>query len=597
MRYRDWSIKTKLLLMTGMLILGSVFLESYLSYVQYTKDFENQSSQRVQQIIEQVSLNIDTYLDDLYRLTLFPYRNAAVMASLEDAPPATELGQLEKRRLIEGFLDDMMIYPRKDILRISIMTDQIYSSARLPTKIVPDDKPETYTWYKRALKTQEYIFVPNYMQPNANEKVSVFSIVKQLRSISNTQKIIGVIKADANYEGIVAICDKAKMTQNGGLYLLDDRNLSIYSTNSRFQTLAAANTGVTGSRIVDGYLVNTASIPKLGWKVVSVNSVSEMNQHALKTRNMAFIFAVASCLFALLVLVLIIRRFVRPLLAIVRLMKEVENGHLDLRFQSMRRDEIGYLGFAFNRLVSKISDMLSANTELVKEVYETKLLQKEAQISALHSQIRPHFLFNTLNLISLSMQSGKVEQAIDHINRLSSIMRSMTQGDKDVTLQREIDLLHAYLGIQCSRYDGRLAYSVDIEPSLHAMRIPSFMIQPIVENSIHHSCEKRKEKTTVSIRSERNGSVLKLIVEDDGVGMDENALARLQAKVSAMDDSEIASPAASPAGAGTSSHNGIGLVNVNKRIKAKYGSDYGLSIHSALGKGTMVIITLPGEAA
>ncbi|MFC5468961.1 sensor histidine kinase [Cohnella suwonensis] len=583
MGYRDWSIKMKLLLMTGMLILGSVFLESYLSYTQYTKDFERQSSEKVQQIIEQVSFNIETYLDELYRLTLFPYRNSTIMASLEEGSPDTELGQLEKRRLIESFLDDMMIYPRKDILRVSIMTDQIYSSARLPTKIVPDDNPETYDWYKRALKTQEYIFVPNDMQPKTNDKVSVFSIVKQLRSIRNTQQIIGVIKADANYDGIVEICDKATMTEDGGLYLLDDRNLSIYSTHSRFQKLAV-NAVEPGSRIVDGYLINTATIPKLGWKVVAVNSVSEMNSEALKTRNTAFLFAFASCLFALFVLVLIIRRFLQPLLSIVRLMKEVERGRLDIHFQSARRDEIGYLGAAFNRLVSKISDMLSANTELVKEVYETKLLQKEAHISALYSQIRPHFLFNTLNLISLSMQSGRTEQAIDHINRLSSIMRSMTQGDKDVTLQREIDLLHAYLGIQCSRYEGRLAYSIDIDVSLYAMRIPSFMLQPIVENSIHHGCEKKKEKTSIAIRSERKGDRLWLIVEDDGIGMDAPTLGLLQSKVNASEES---------ADAASATHTGIGLVNVNKRIKARYGSVYGLAIRSELGKGTVVTISLP----
>src|SRR5690606_36483832 len=137
--------------------------------------------------------------NDLYRLTLFPYRNADIMKALEEPSEGSELVQLEKRRLIENFLDEMMIYPREDILRVSIVTDQIYSSARLPTKLVPNENMETYDWYKRALSSQEYVFVPassNEFSRNSGN-VQMFSVVKQLRSISNTQNVLGIIKADA----------------------------------------------------------------------------------------------------------------------------------------------------------------------------------------------------------------------------------------------------------------------------------------------------------------------------------------------------------------------------------------------------------------
>ncbi|WP_372661734.1 sensor histidine kinase [Cohnella sp.] len=580
--YHEWSIKHKLLTMTGLLLLGSVFLESYLSYTQYTRDFEKQSSDKVQQIIEQVSLNIDTYLDDLYRLTLFPYRNVAVMSALEEPVPETELAQLEKRRLIENFLDEIMIYPRQDILRVSIMTDQIYSSARLPTSLVPDEDVETYDWYKQALSTQEYIFVPTRLQSSDKGNVPVFSIVKQLRSISNTQNILGVIKADANYNGIVDIIGKAEMGQDGGLFILDDNNNFIYSSNDKFRK-TVLSAGDNTSLIQEGYLMNTTAISKVNWRIVAVNSVSEMNRKAIKTRNTAFLFAIGSALFGILVLILLIRHFLKPLLSIVKLMKEVELGRLDVTFQSGRKDEIGYLGAAFNRLVEKIGEMLNQNTVLVKEVYESKLLQQEAQINALFNQIRPHFIFNTLNLISLSMQSGKQDKATRHLNQLSSILRSMTQWDKEMPLRKEIELLHAYLGIQSSRYEGRLSYSIKIDPSLYDLLVPALLLQPIVENAVLHGCEHKKEKTMITITSRLMPDKLEIEVHDDGPGMDPETLLKLQKKVNSLE--ETVSP--------NSLHTGIGLINVNKRIKVKYGVEYGIRIESERLQGTTAILSLP----
>lgn len=574
----------KLLVMTGSLLFISVFFESYLSYTRYTSDFQRQSSEKVQQIIDQVSLNIDTYLDDLYRLTLFPYRNTGIMKALEEPAGETELAQLEQRRLIENFLDEMMIFPREDILRVSIVTDQLYSSARLPTKLIPNENMEAYDWYKQALASQEYIFVParsNEFSLN-NGKVQVFSVVKQLRSISNTQKVLGVIKADANYKGIVDIVEKAEMGRGGGLFILDEHNDFIYASNDSYKevTLAAL---ADGGSIDERYLLNSSFIPRTNWQIVAVNSVSEMNREAIHTRNRTLLFSLGSALVSILALVILIRHFLKPLFVIVKLMKEVELGRLNVTFQSNRRDEIGYLGSAFNRLVNRIGGMLRENTDLVEEVYKSRLLQQEAQINALFSQIQPHFIFNTLNLISLSMQSGKQDKAIQHLNGLSSILRGMSQWDKEIQLNKEIELLHAYLGIQSSRFEGRLSYSIDIHPSLYSHPVPALLLQPVVENAVLHGCEQKKEPTTITVTSSLQQERLEIEVRDDGPGMNAETLLRLQRKVEGLEESESLNR----------NHTGIGLINVNKRIKVKYGNDYGLHISSIQGTGTTVVLSIP----
>ncbi|WP_168120096.1 sensor histidine kinase [Paenibacillus sp. HB172176] len=601
---------TKLLVLTGLLLFLSVFFESYLSYTRYTRDFQQQSSDKVQQIIDQVSINIDTYLDDLYRLTLSPYRNSGIMTALEEPSGGTELQQLEKRRLVENFLDEMMIYPRKDILRVSIVTDQIYSSARLPTRLVPDENLAEYDWYKQALASQEYIFVPSrnneFNNDNGNSvsgNVQVFSVVKQLRSISNTQHILGVIKADANYKGIVDIVEKAEMGSGGGLFIIDEHQDFIYASNEEQKELALTALADESS-VDDDYLLNTSFIPRTNWQIVAVNSVTEMNREAIHTRNQTLAVSLASALISILALVLLIRHFLKPLLAIVRLMKEVELGRLNVTFQSKRRDEIGYLGTTFNRLVSRISGMLQENTKLVEEVYESKLLQQEAQIHALFSQIQPHFIFNTLNLISLSMQSGMQDKAIQHINGLSSILRGMSQWDKEIPLSKEIELLQAYLGIQSSRYEGRLSYSIAVAPELLDYRVPALLLQPLVENAVIHGCEAQKETTSIAISSTLLSGLLRFEVRDNGPGMDEETLRRLQSRLDGLENApgeegaqENTDDAAPRGGKSDGRHAGIGLLNVNRRIKVRYGEEYGLTIHSKQGEGTLIILSIPYHAA
>jgi two-component system sensor histidine kinase YesM len=591
--YTNWSIKTKLLVLSALFTVGSVFLVSFLSYLKYTQHFEQQSAEKTQQIVEQVSYNMNTYLDDLFRLSLTPYRNDLLMQALEENDPHSEMFQLNKRRTTEGFLDEIMIYPRQDIIRVFILTDEVYSSGRFPLSVDTATNFRNFDWYQQAITTRNPIVVPTHIEQLVKNKgPKVFSIVRQLRSTRNTEKILGVIKVDANYKGVSDICNKVNMGKEGGLFIMDENHNLIYSSLTKLNPLeiygfikpAAAQSTL---KLEQGdYLVNTTQLPLANWTIVAINSSKELNKTAVQTRNFAFLFALLCSLFAIIILFVFSSRFLKPLLDIVVLMKQVERGNLTIRFDNQRKDEIGYLGNSFNGLVSQISVMLEEKTELVKEVYETQLLQQEAQIQALFNQIRPHFIFNTLNLISMSMQVGKQEKAIDHIHKLSAILRSMTLWDKDIPLHREIELLHAYLSIQSSRYEGRLDYEIEIDASLMNCQIPALLLQPIVENAVIHGCETKREKTTIRIYSTNEADKLMLVVEDSGKGMDNAVLAKLQHKLrmpSAMKE-------ASDQGTVKAS---IGLINVNQRIQLKYGSAYGLEINSLPEQGTSVKIYLP----
>jgi two-component system, sensor histidine kinase YesM len=606
--YHDWSIRAKLLLFTALFILLSVFAVSALSYMEYTKDSRQKAADQVQQTIDQVSININNYLDDLFRLALSPYRNETVMDALDTNVSGSQMKQLDKRRLIEDYLDEIMIYPRSDILRVFILADEVYFSGRFPLTLNTEEDFTQYDWYKEAMSTQEAIFVPAHRQQIVKyDQTEVFSVVKRLRSIRKTDRVLGLIKVDANYKGIANICSKVDVGLEGRFFIIDRQGKQIYADASHpdngvfSEAIGERDKPFTMKNNGKMYLVNFANVPRTNWTIIAVNSMEELNANFVKTRNRAFLFAIACSLFAIVILTMFVRRFLRPLLHIVRLMKKVENGQLDVQFPYYRQDEIGYLGSSFNRLTRQINVMLAENTQLVKEVYESQMLQQEAQINALHSQIRPHFIFNSLNMIQILMQSGEQDKALLHLNQLSLLMRSMTAWDKELPLRRELELVQAYLSIQSTRYEGRLEYRIEVAESLLNASVPSLLFQPIIENAVIHGCEMKRGKTTIRLYTELTEENALFHIQDDGKGMNREQLAGLQARL----DRGISDPSG-----GTSTKNlstpgqptglpgtGIGLLNIDKRIKLKYGPLYGLRIRSEYNQGTTVTIVLPSDFA
>lgn len=586
------SIRFSLTSVVALLILLSVFISSTLSYSRYTRDFQEQSSEQIDQTLEQLSINLSTYLDELFRLTVYLYYDDSVVAALE-ATGGSDIDRLQRRRVIESYLDKIMIMPRKDILNVFVITDDIYFSGRMPKSVNHSADYQALDWYQEAMSTQSPIFVPPHTEQLVSyPKDTVFSIVKQLKSVQNIDQVIGVIKVDASYSGIADIARKVNMGEQGGVFIIDnDKNL-IYNSASQEQVellsgVALASSGSWIEKIGSAeYMVNTVQVKSADWTIVAVNSLDELTKNAQKTRDFTFLLATLSSLSAILVLLIFTHSFLKPLMGIVQLMKEVRKGNFQVSFSSKRNDEIGYLGDSFNAMVKTINDNIEKNTELAKKVYEAEMLHTEAQLHALQSQIKPHFLYNTLNMISMQIQVGRLEQAVDNIEKLHRLLRGMAKWDREVLVEDEFAILDAYLGIQSSRFEQRLSYELKLDDSLKKQYILAFILQPLVENAVIHGCETQRRRTKITVEGFLKEGRCYFVVSDDGKGMTEEQLKALREKLgrTAENENQSVSP-------GADGH--IGLENVNKRIQIHYGSCYGIRISSQPDAGTTCRVELP----
>ena len=571
-----WSIKKRLLCIISLLIFFSVTLVIALTYFSYTNDLTALSTAQTAQLLDQLVLNTDTYLEELLRLCLSPYYKSDVMQQLE-LTTETAQERLQKRRTIEDFLAEVLTIPRGDILRAYILTDAIYmrSKTRYAAGIPEDFAMET--WYQDALHSSKPIFLPvRAEEQRSSPPLYVFSIAQQLRSTRNSDRVLGVIRVDANYSGIQAVCDRAVVTPGTGLFILDYNDNRIYQNapigdDFSLEMLTAAlrlhpNESFTLQGQSDTYLVQTQSLSSTDWRIVSVRSQKELVRTATVARNRTIGLALLCALLGVVIAAPLVRSFLRPVFDITALMKQVEEGDFSVRFEREGDDELHYLGRSFNDMTARVQDAIARDTLLTRQIYEAKYLQKEAQYIALYNQIRPHFLFNALSTVQLLIKCGREQDAADCIDQLSTLLRGLINTGQQTTLAAECKLVDSYLRLQKTRHDT-LSYSIDIPEKLCPYQMPAMLLQPLVENALIHGCEPKRGRASICVHAASDDQSLFLHVKDDGVGMTTLQLDELRTRLREEIDMPLLDTSVAVSVA--AEQRGVGLLNICRRVRLR----------------------------
>lgn len=278
----------------------------------------------------------------------------------------------------------------------------------------------------------------------------------------------------------------------------------------------------------------------------------------------------------ILVTRILTRRLTQPIQILTKHIRKVskENDFTANPLIEASQDEIGEIGKTVNQLTTHVQTLLASQ----EQMYEQK---KNAEINLLQSQINPHFLYNTLDSIrwmAVIQGSKNIEQTT---KALSNLLRNMAKGVGDkITLRKELALVADYVHLQQVRYVEIFDYICQVPEELLDCMIIKFTLQPIVENAILHGIEPtgRFGKITITARSEENSIFLS--IEDDGAGMTQEELEHLKTSLQTSHNSL----------------NGIGVANVDTRLKLHYGADYGLIYESEPGAYTRVTIHIPKEA-
>jgi two-component system, sensor histidine kinase YesM len=243
-------------------------------------------------------------------------------------------------------------------------------------------------------------------------------------------------------------------------------------------------------------------------------------------------------------------------------------------------DEITELGLSFNIMVGKIKELLDAKIEEHENL-------KKAELRALQAQINPHFLYNTLDTIIWMAEARRVDQVVELVRVLSRFFRiTLSKGKDWITMREEIEHVESYLAIQKMRYRDILDYQIDVPEDLRDGQMLKLTLQPLVENALYHGIKNKRNGGVIVVRGCRlDGDLLRIQVEDNGIGMTQEQVAQIRALLNAEASGAVIA------------ESGYGINNVNQRIKLYYGQEYGLTIESEYRHGTRVSLVIPLQYA
>jgi two-component system sensor histidine kinase YesM len=394
----------------------------------------------------------------------------------------------------------------------------------------------------------------------------------------------GVVLIDMKLEVVQDIFKDLKVGQNGFLFIEDADGGMVYTPVNpvvyRVRGDWLHGSGVSTVREINGadYQIISQASQYTSWKTIGVFPLNEIMGQVSTIRYYSLIIAGVTVLVALIASLFFTGSIAQPVIELRSLMKEAEEGNLAVRFEGGKEDEIGHLGKSFNTMIEEIQ-------KLIDMVYKEQQSKREAELRALHEQIKPHFLYNTLDTIQWMAQEHGAGDIVQVVGALTSLFRiGISRGREMISVRDELEHVRSYLIIQKARYEDKFEYSLCVEEKLLPLMVVKLTLQPLVENAIYHGIKERRGPGAIRIEGIERDGMLVLRVSDNGVGMSAEKLA------------EVRSQLITPLGE-SSQKGGYGVSNVNERIQLSFGSRFGLRFESAPGQGTTVEMLHPLVAA
>lgn len=574
------SIQSAIFAAVTVLLLSAVLIITGVS-MRYTRNsiFEN-SSVYTQNIIKQMNQNIDSYIDYMENIAYMISSNEDVQEYLfgDNVDDGT------RERLINQF--KTILDGRSDIRNLGIIGingRKLINDGK--QSVNPDLKLSTQEWYLDALQKPEGpLLTSSHVQHIVSgERPWVITLSRGIRNFSNGGEKEGVFFIDLNYSAISELCDQNTIGTKGYAFILDESGSIVYHPQQQqlYNELQTENIDLITDTKDDtvrtgsgnkGKLYCISRSNKTGWTVVGCMSISELLRKSSQAQSIYVLIAAALMIVALIFSSFLAKGFTYPIQRLRDSMARVQEGDFngaDVEIDS--ENEIGSLTRSFNVMTHRIQDLMEQN---VKD-QEAK---RKSELKALQSQINPHFLYNTLDSIIWMAEGKKYEEVVLMTASLARLLRqSISNEDEVVPISREVEYAKGYLTIQKMRYKDKLEFQIDVEPSILNIPLIKLVLQPIIENAIYHGLKYKESKGLLLVKGfmKDGNAVLKVI--DDGVGMDEETLAHIYDRHKVNYHS-----------------NGVGVYNVQKRLKLYYGENYGITYESEQGVGTTATITIPG---
>jgi two-component system sensor histidine kinase YesM len=561
----DSPIKQKIILLALISTLIPLFVIGPFTFILFNKAIENKVATTVTNLLTIADWNIDTLITDIEDISNGIFLSNDIRGYLSNNKVGPSLFRSETAS--RNTLNNITVVNKPFIHSIYIGNEN-HGLLKVNRGESLDNGNEYYliknsSFYQQLMNSPwkgQWFNGHKMRLVTADEQPLIFG--RMIRNL-DTMNSIGVLLISIDPQIFEDMFNDVKT--KGNILVLDGNHILYTRNDSQISPLQVSNI-IDGSenkgtiiKDINGIknIVNYHTNERTGWKVVSIipyaSAVREVNQIRSITITLLVFGLVISIIFAFT-----LSRKITKQLGLLRLVTEkMEKRDIISGVEFNKEDEIGKIG---NRFV----EIYNRNIDLTFKLYESKIKEKEAELRALQSHINPHFLYNTLNTIYWMALKLKAKPIAKIAISLSKIFKlTLNDGSHITTVKNELEQVESYLYIQNIRFDHKISYNLEVDPSILEKRIIKLLLQPIIENAVYHGLE-QIGKGSITIKGSKQNHSLLFEISDNGEGFDSQS----------FDYNKM----------------GYALKNINERLKLHYGDGFGLEINSEIGKGTTVFL-------
>lgn len=526
-------------------------------------------------IVGQLGESVDSYLRNVMKVSDSIYYNVIKNTDISNDDIKKGMNLIYVNN--DNMIDDIALISGKGELIESMPALRLKDNSNVLEK----------DFFKKSMAESEYI---NFSMPhirdlfdrNENSYSWVISLSRAVEVTDEGKATQALLLINLNYRYFEEIFSNVNLGNGGYVYLTNDRGdiiwhpkqNEIYSGrfNEDNKYAATLKDGITVENLRGKNItLNVRTIGYTGWKLVGVTPSAALGIDGIKFRF--FVLFVADLFLFLLAMInaFISDKISNPIKRLDGSVREIESGNLDVEILPSGSYEVEHLGKSIKNMLGRIKVLMS---DLVAE-HNAK---RKSEFDTLQSQINPHFLYNTLDIIVWMIENENSDKAVNIVTALAKFFRiSLSKGKNIITVKDEVEHVRNYLMIQNMRFKNRFEYSIDVDEKVLSYSSLKLMLQPLVENAIYHGMEFMDGDGEIDVKVFKEDNSLYFTITDNGLGMSEDMVETLLSKDFV------------PSKKGS----GIGVKNVNERIKLYFGSEYGLKVESEPDEGTKITIHLP----
>ncbi|WP_308637527.1 sensor histidine kinase [Paenibacillus silvisoli] len=571
-----------------------VLIVSVLYYNRTTVQFHEKVSGLAKQNVSQTAGLFDLLLkgyDSMSKSVIGNNDLARILSNPSVDSPAVDYFN---ERSITNILGAVFL-SKEDLIGIHVLTDRgkVYNYGNYANVIDPDyAKSEWYQKVKQSPGSMVWLGVYNQSIIDQVEKQTVFAFGRPIFDL-NSHKRVGIALFETSPQAILNAMANLKLGAHSQVYLMSGEGELISATSITWDEawltgLARPKDGVPVVMEQDDQLIVSSKLPYADWTVLSVTPDQDLNVELAETKRFLILVGAALVVMAVLIASIFSRTISSPLKRLISEMKQVEIGNFRGSLNVTSYQEINILVASFNQMVNQIA-------ELIERVKISSVSEKNAELKALQSQVNPHFLYNTLDMIYWMLDEKGHDRLGEVVLSLSRLFRYSSHWDeRAVSLQEEIEQTEHYLTIIVTRLEGRLSVDIDVAEQWLNIPLPKMTLQPIIENAVKYGLEPLVDRCGVlRVSAEADELKLRILVQDNGAGIEEAALDKLNASLRHPDEAANPDEEHDELRLSGGSGGGIGLVNLQRRLRHMYGEAYGVELRSVVNEGTTAIITVP----